>query len=50
MNEVIAKNRSGWIKLEKTYKYAIISITELPGANITWDLAERGAWLFYFGC
>ena len=34
-------------ELEKAYKYAIISITELPGANTTWVLAKRGAWLFY---
>ncbi|SDA61359.1 hypothetical protein SAMN02910275_01613 [Butyrivibrio sp. INlla18] len=34
--------------LEKAYKYAIISLTELSGASNTWDLAERGAWLFYF--
>ncbi len=33
--------------IEKACKYAIIALTELPGANNTGDLAERGAWLFY---
>ena len=35
-------------ELEKASKYDIIPLTELPDANNTWDLAERGAWLFYF--
>ena len=29
------------IELEKTVKYGIINLTELPGANNTWDQAER---------
>ena len=31
----------GQIELEKTVKYGIITLTELPGANNTWDQAER---------
>lgn len=35
------KHRVFNIELEKTVKYGIIDSTELPGANNTWDQAER---------
>lgn len=35
------KHRVFNIELEKTVKYGIIDLTELPGANNTWDQAER---------
>ena len=41
------KHRVFNIEFEKPVKYGIMNLTELPGANNTWDLAERGAWLFY---
>ncbi|QFJ55798.1 DUF1016 domain-containing protein [Pseudobutyrivibrio xylanivorans] len=34
--------------LEDEIIFVIINLTELPGANNTWDQAERLAWLFYF--
>ncbi len=35
------KHRVFKIELEKTVKYGTINLTELPGANNTWDQAER---------
>ena len=34
--------------LENEIIFVTINLTELPGANNTWDQAERLAWLFYF--
>ena len=38
---VAGKHRVFKIQLEKKLKYGIIKLTELPGANNTWDQAER---------
>lgn len=38
---VASKHRVFNIEFEKTVKYGIVDLTELLGANNTWDQAER---------